>query len=308
MKKFDKQLEDKIIDLYINKNYTKLQIANICNLKKDQINYILAKHKITKNKKRDEIFEKLIEEYLTTNCTYLDLSNKYNIPDYKIEYYFATRKIKRNKKYIEDVFFNKTEESAYWIGFIAADGSLSDKRHSVEIEIQIRDINHLKKFSKFVTYEDNLKIGIRDKTKSCRATLINQKMYDDIKNYNLMPNKSFKIRFLNIISNFNNDDNLIKHFIRGYFDGDGSVTYRDNLTNLKVGFCGNKEFLLELQEYLNKLLNIETIMYSKKGTDIKSLYIRHKQDAIKFLNYIYEDSNIYLDRKYKKYAVLVGND
>lgn len=308
MKKFDKQLEDEIIDLYINKNYTKLQISDICNLKKDQINYILAKYKITKNKKRDEIFEKLIEEYLTTNCTYLDLSKKYNIPDYKIEYYFATRKIKRNKKYIEDVFFNKTEESAYWIGFIAADGSLSDKRHSVEIEIQIGDINHLKKFSKFVTYEDNLKIGIRDKTKSCRVTLINQKTYDDIKNYNLMPNKSFKIRFLNIISNFNNDDNLIKHFIRGYFDGDGSVTYHDNLTNLKVGFCGNKEFLLELQEYLNKLLNIETVIYSKKGTDIKSLSIRHKQDAIKFLNYIYKDSNIYLDRKYKKYAVLVGNN
>lgn len=310
MKKFSKELEQKIIDLYLNDNYTKVKIAEICNLKRDQVDYILQKNKINRVSKREEIFKVLVDEYLTTDCSYTDLAKKYNIPDHKIEYYFASRGIKRDyKKYIENVFSNKTENSAYWIGFIAADGSLSDKRHSIEIGIQIEDINHLKKFSKFITYEDNLRIGIREKTKSCRITVINQKIYSDVKKYNLMPNKSFKIRFDDIISNFNNDSELIRHFIRGYFDGDGSLSYdTGKLKNLRVGFCGNEEFLLQLQEYLSNLLNIETNMYSKKGTNIKQLNIRYKIDAIKFLKYIYEKSNIYLDRKYNKYAVLVGNN
>ena len=52
---------------------------------------------------------------------------------------------------------------------------------------------------------------------------------------------------------------------------------------------------------------IETKIYNKKGTDVKNLQIRFKNDAIKFLTKIYDQSNIYLDRKYDKFAVLVGN-
>lgn len=307
-KKFDDLLEKKIISLYIEEGYTKKEISEICLLNKDQVNYILSKNKINKKKKYEDLFEPIVNEYLTTDCSYRDLSKKYNIPDYKIEHYFGSRKIKRDKKYIEDAFVVKNENSAYWIGFIAADGSLSDERHSIEIGLQIRDIDHLKKFSKFTTYKSNLKISIRENTNSCRITAINSKIYDSVKKYNLMPNKSFKIRFNDIINNFDGEQEMIRHFIRGYFDGDGSIYYKENLTCLKVSFCGNNDFLSQLKEYLESLLNICMTIYSKNGTDIKSLVVNHKKDAIKLLDYMYYSSKVYLDRKYNKYAVLVGNN
>lgn len=305
-KKFDDDVKNLIKDMYINKGMTKKRISDELGIKLSSVDYIISSQKI--NKKDKAIYEKMADYYIENKCSYRELSNIFNIPDYKIEYMFAKMKVSsmKTKRYKEEAFLEINEESAYWIGFIAADGSLSDKRKCIEVGLQAKDVEHLRKLSKFVTTNDDLRIGYREKTNSYRCIIYNKIIYNDIRRRGLMPNKSFKITFNELISYIPEKHHF--DFIRGYFDGDGSVTFNDNLTNLKVGFTCNEIFAKELSEYLKNTLMIETKIYNKKGTDVKNLQIRFKNDAIKFLTKIYDQSNIYLDRKYDKFAVLVGNN
>ena len=89
---------------------------------------------------------------------------------------------------------------------------------------------------------------------------------------------------------------LINHFIRGYFDGDGSFSFDTKTlrphTNL---VCASEIFR-------NQLITI----LKERGIEIKyysniSLHIQDKLGNLKFYNYIYENSNIHLIRKKEKY-------
>lgn len=63
-----------------------------------------------------------------------------------------------------------------------------------------------------------------------------------------MPNKSYLLFGLPKISS----PTLMRHFIRGYFDGDGSLSYSIAKERYQVSFTGNKLFLEELRHYLNR--------------------------------------------------------
>jgi hypothetical protein len=89
---------------------------------------------------------------------------------------------------------------------------------------------------------------------------------------------------------------LLPHFIRGYFDGDGSFSFNPDKYMIKTQLVSaSKDF----QDFIIKELGdngIKINLYSK----IK-LQIQNKLDNLKFYNYIYNDSKIYLTRKKEKY-------
>jgi hypothetical protein len=87
---------------------------------------------------------------------------------------------------------------------------------------------------------------------------------------------------------------LLKHFIRGFFDGDGWV-YLDQNKRIVAGLCGQECFLNKLQEKLPSMLRKK--LYQQKDSiiyDIKWI----GNNSIEFLNYIYDNATIYLDRKF----------
>lgn len=95
---------------------------------------------------------------------------------------------------------------------------------------------------------------------------------------------------------------MIRHYIRGYFDGDGCFTFTNktfhvsfvtaskNLNDDIVNILKSQGINVVEENYIN---SCNTIMYRPN--------IYKTNDKIKFLNWIYEDCKIYLDRKYKKY-------
>src|SRR5574343_1528145 len=135
---------------------------------------------------------------------------------------------KSHQKYeINEYFFDiiDSEEKAYVLGFIYADGNLT--RNQLEICIQEGDKDILEKISKLI-YPKGKPLGYRpsrdtkfnDITYSCkpqyRLTIINEKIKNSITKLGVTPNKSLNITFpKNIEKKFH------RHFIRGYFDGDG---------------------------------------------------------------------------------------
>ena len=97
-------------------------------------------------------------------------------------------------------------------------------------------------------------------------------------------------------------EDLIRHYIRGYFDGDGCFTFTNK--NFHINFITASKMLSDDIVNVLKLnnLNVTVNKYINDfGTTMYRLDINRQQDKINFLDWIYKDSNIYLDRKYKKY-------
>ena len=89
----------------------------------------------------------------------------------------------------------------------------------------------------------------------------------------------------------------MRHFIRGYFDGDGSVSFDSWCKALQVNFRGDVPFLIQLRDYLidNGIWSYKYKVGYSRGTG----YINCKQKASvqRFAEYIYSDGGFYLPRK-----------
>lgn len=203
-----------------------------------------------------------------------------------------------------------TEEKAYWLGFLTADGWISQNAKTnagvTGIELQYKDINHLKKFNKSIggNYKitDNWKscpISTKDKDKKhhmCCIRVFSLTMYNSLVNKGFSNDKSYTISIPPL------DEFLVRHYIRGLFDGDGCFCFTNK--SFHVNFItASKKLNDNLVSILTKngFNLIETSYVANTGTKMYRPDIVRLNDKIKFLDWIYQNSNIYLDRKYKKY-------
>lgn len=111
----------------------------------------------------------------------------------------------------------------------------------------------------------------------------------------LCQNKSFKITFPSYL-----EENLIKHFIRGYFDGDGGLSCGKR-RSISCYFTGNYNFLNAIKDYLYDKLKVNFTLCQETRTQIWDLRLSKMQECKIFLDWLYEDATIYLDRKYNRY-------
>lgn len=109
-------------------------------------------------------------------------------------------------------------------------------------------------------------------------------------------------------------DNLMRHFIRGYFDGDGTI-FMDR-KYYKTNICSICEsFLQEMKAYLEKnhiecRINVEIrenkkmktpTGYSENCKNMYRLYVSKQAEILKFKDFLYRNSTIYLQRKFDKF-------
>lgn len=202
-----------------------------------------------------------------------------------------------------------TEEKAYWLGFIWADGCVikhSEERYtySFELGVAIQDYAHLKKFCNFIKL-DTSKIKIRKETtnyingkevkskESCRVQISNKHFWNQLNNLGCCPDKTHNEIFPNL-KIFSSID-LIRHFIRGCVDGDGWV-YLDNRNYVVCGLCGQEKFLTEVLKILpEEFRNVS--LYDSSSEVIKVIKYAHLK-AQRLINWLYSNSSIYLDRKF----------
>ncbi len=220
--------------------------------------------------------------------------------------------IKKYPYYCNYNFFDSidTEEKAYWLGFLTADGWINKNTKTnagaLGIELQYNDIGHLKKFNKSISGNYKItdrwrecQISTKDKNKknhTCCIRIFSLVMYNSLVNIGFTNNKTYDANIPFI------PKDLIRHYIRGYFDGDGCFTYTAKSFNIRFVTASNKLYvdLLKILETIK--INVSTSSYiSEFNSEIYNIDINRKKDKIQFLDWIYKDCNIYLDRKYKKY-------
>ena len=118
-----------------------------------------------------------------------------------------------------------------------------------------------------------------------------------LKDKGVVPNKSLTLQWPDFLR-----DDLYSHFLRGYIDGDGYI--QPHKWEHCVDFLSTYDFCKKAQDYIESKLDIKCRLGDAPCHNgiTTYLYIRHKEQVKLFLDYIYQDAELYLERKYKTYT------
>lgn len=214
-----------------------------------------------------------------------------------------------NKSKINHYYFSKidTEEKAYFLGLLFADGYIEAPNKNSNGKVCLRlskpDIYMVEALASAIcpentvryrkAYIDSRNWNIKE---SAEISFTSKIINNDLNNLGMLYGKS---KLGRIFPNINKD--LIRHFIRGYFEGDGCLCIKQGINVKKVEisfYCPDKYFLESISEYTTN----SVISQSKNG--LYSLRLNNTLNKYNFLNFLYKDCSIYLYRKYNLYTSL----
>lgn len=211
-----------------------------------------------------------------------------------------------NRKYNLNVDYFKTidsETKAYYLGFGMADFGMRKDCYSFEFRLKKDDKYIIEKLAKELNYTADL-YHFKDSIREGYALNISSKdMCRDLIYHGIVPNKSGKEVLPSTVPK-----ELIKHFIRGFIDGDGCI--ESSMKRLSI--CSmSYNILLSIKLFLEKELNIKE--YDIKSTikesgNILYYYKIYSYSFMKVLDYLYKDSTIYLTRKHDNYLTHLNKD
>ena len=196
-----------------------------------------------------------------------------------------------------------TEEKAYWLGFLYADGNVHSTSNIISLSSKRADKEHLVKFRNFLEAQTDIKdsyVIVNNKQYEVSKISVCDKHFKDILiNLGCIPKKSLVLTFPNL-SIFENKE-LVYDFIRGYVDGDGCLTFSRN-GRLNLSILGTKEFLEGIcQIFPDKFASVHKIKRLKTNVWTISNCGKNADDVTYKL---YSKATIYLNRKYDRFAVL----
>ena len=262
-----------------------------------------------------EEIEKLYSEGRTAKEISSLLGLKYHQPVYN---YFKKKGWERNGKSgksiykVDSDFFKciNTEEKAYILGFICADGHISEDR--LVITVSEKDSDILEKIRRAMHSNHPIK-KIKRKNpyqKTDRKQLIlmelmigRRELVKPLFDMGLTPDKTYTLNgnILKYVPKY-----LMRDFLRGYFDGDGNVFFGRRYASgykYNINVCGNEDFLLKsFQTYFPSNNKLYKDLYSKQCYVWK---ISSRDKVRDFMHYLYHNSSIFLQRKYNEYRKIM---
>ena len=197
----------------------------------------------------------------------------------------------------------ETEEDAYWLGFITADGYINETNNWLNIGLGEIDLEHLKKFLRYMKFaEEEIPQIIKQRTGGAytqdnityTVTICGKQLINNLKQYGLFQGKSGKeipYKCATVA--------LEIAYIRGLIDGDGYI----RSTEYGMGLVGSQKILEYVRNFLGNQLN---------WVDFQNKYIHPHGIIYKFavggknitkdiLHLLYDNSSIYLNRKFNLY-------
>lgn len=266
-----KKQETQIIDLY-NKKYSGYDISKKLNIKYGTIYLCLKRNKIITR-------------------TQSQIKRKYEIDDNCFDYI-------------------DTEWKSYFLGLIYADGYI--RNNTVSVSLHKKDRHILQTLNKFIFKNKPLiyvipKIFINKKTNAIvhaspqyKLQITNKKIANRLRELGIFQNKSLTIKFPN---DSMIPPHMMSHFIRGYFDGDGCVQKRR--WGQRFDIISSQEFCIKLNDWILKNLQINSkiVPHGK----VYRVIICNKKDIYKIHQFLYNNSSLFLIRKYKIFKSIIDN-
>lgn len=213
---------------------------------------------------------------------------KYNIAIEKVTQYNV------DEKYFEQI---NSADKAYWLGWLYADGYISEEEGYFRLSLQERDGYIVEKFKEDIQYDGPLVYKNLQKYAKEGQIIQNQRMLavnrrkivNDLVKLGCKQGKSLTCEFP---TEDQVPNEFLGDFLRGYFDGDGCI-----YTN-RCDMCGSEAFLTSFQD---KLSLRECRIFLPKNNKIHRIFINKRKDVLYFLRFIYDNDKFCLKRKKDKY-------
>ena len=260
-----------------------------------------------------EEVNKIIESYSKENQTLQNIAKEYKVSRSVIKRVLVEEQVALRESYHYkffcqyDIFRNiNSNEKAYWLGFLAADGCVFERVSSpkksqggdcVILSISRKDKEHLVKFQSFLQGNFEIKdflqnVGFSKNSEMSKIVINSKEMVQDLKDKGIVPRKSLVLKKPNTPSQF------YFPYILGYFDGDGSI-FQTQQGEFGISFTGTKETL----EWINSLLKMAKGIEQKSSLKGKNtFYLRcggtHKPYFVLQRLYASVDSTVPLQRKF----------
>ena len=214
------------------------------------------------------------------------------------------KKNRWNKYDCNHNFFEKidTEEKAYILGFLTGDGNVGykSKKNRITIGLQKEDIDILEKIKKALN--SNHKITTRttkstqtqEEYEEARLVIHSAKMRQDLNDLGLHERKSYTNSY--IFPNI--PKHLLRHYLRGLIDSDGTICYNEENKNWILSPSGEYKLCKMFSNKILEELNIGQRKIRKDGSIYETPY-QAVQDVRIIAKFLYENSNISLNRKSK---------
>ena len=220
------------------------------------------------------------------------------------------RRFKVNDHYFDNI---NNEHKAYWLGFMLADGFISNSGHATEsfgMILKKCDSYILEKFKKDLkaTYIIHDYREVHDWGDGPVVTYVSKLfikspiIYKRLMELGFSTDKSHHA----VIPYDEIPNNLISHFIRGYFDGDGSLAKSGDkkwhIFDLK--FTGTYEVISGIRHLVGKDNVKLSQRHPERDNNNYSLNLCGDLQCYNICKWMYKDATIYLERKYKRYKIL----
>lgn len=195
------------------------------------------------------------------------------------------------------------KDKAYWLGFLAADGSVTD--NELKLDLATSDKDHIIKFKTFMCADSPIhdyvsNSGYSNSSLYSRIVFRSKILINDLAQYGIVNNKTFILSFPSITKEFHSS------YILGLIDADGSLgvyNRQDRPTELcMMQLTSSMANLEKCQEILieNCNLNKVKIQPHPASEGIGILSYGGNQQIIKILKFLYTEQNTFMDRKKNK--------
>ena len=205
----------------------------------------------------------------------------------------------RGCKYtLNDKFFDRvdSENKAYILGFLYADGFVSKTTTCLSVTIQARDISVLEHINKSLASDR----PIATKGNYRSFSIVNKQLHKSLVLLGCVPQKTFDIRLPKI------SDGLMLHFLRGYFDGDGYLNIRKKRKASGIcAFCSNYKFCEDVRSFLSNH-GISSRVYRRNTRNPLCAEVRVGRftDIEHLYHLMYDDASFFMERKERKFREL----
>lgn len=188
----------------------------------------------------------------------------------------------------ESKFETITDESAYWVGFLLADGNVS--KNTITVNLKTSDRQHLEKFREFMG--GNQTISLKKDVRVSGYAFGSIKVAKDLAKFGIVPNKSY-------IAKVPDELKLNPHFWRGVVDGDGTIS------KTTIGLCGTKEVCEAFVNFARLVNGTKATVQQCKDNLWHTRVGVARPESSKLARLMYDNDGTHLDRKYEKVMEII---
>lgn len=257
----------------------------------------------------------VIQEYLD-GWAIADLARKYGCSDTNVGQYLRYHGVETNGQRLKTetpYTLNEhwldeldCEEKYYFVGMFYADGTNSADRNQVRVKLEENDKYLLELFQSWFESDRPLQFNLYDPggrkpERTWEFNVTSKYLCNRMTELGCPPVKSTITKFPTWVP-----DDMMPHFIRGVYDGDGSISLFGNNKNgqprANITIVNSIDFVDGLHKYITETLNIRANINDYGGDQVyKSVQIEKAHDVKKFLDWMYKDATVFMTRKHDSY-------